>query len=169
VNSLAFVLLKDTVSTEMLFTGALNGNVIDSDLFIHELFKGVLLPVQVIQLRIKGEGYVYYLMTLFSFTAANKVITYRESVIRMLLFKTNQLEAVPGVEWGDFEFSLDEGVEESVRRLFSIIRPVGRQDVVRKRTHTSGRISITRLILDTGAFWLRFRRTADSSTLRTEE
>jgi hypothetical protein len=60
VNSLAFVSLKDTVSTDRLFTGALNGNVKNPDLYVHELFKGVLLTAQVIKLRIKCEGYVCY-------------------------------------------------------------------------------------------------------------
>jgi hypothetical protein len=52
------VLLKDTASTDSyLPVRALNGNVKNPDLFIHELFKDVLLTAQVIQLGIKGEGY----------------------------------------------------------------------------------------------------------------
>jgi len=104
-----------------LFNCALNCNVKNPDLFIHGLFKGVLLTAQVIQLRIKGEGYVCYSTTLLNFTghsAANKVITYQESVIRTLLLVTNQLLGVHSVEWDDFELGVGKDLEESVRRLF---------------------------------------------------
>jgi hypothetical protein len=123
MNSLAIISLKDTVSTNRLFTGVLSGNVKNPDLFIYELFKGVLLTAQVIQLRIKCEGYVCYSTTLFNFTghlAAKKVITYQESMIRILLLVTNQLVGLHIVEWGDFELSVGKNLEESVRRLFQL-------------------------------------------------
>lgn len=81
----------------------------------------MLLTAQVIQLRIKGEGYVCYSTTLFNFTghlAAKKVITYQESVIRMLLLVTYQLVGVHSVERDDFELSVGKDLEGSFRKLF---------------------------------------------------
>ena len=83
----------------------------------------MLLTAQVIQLRIKGEGYVCYSTTLFNFTghsAANKVITYQESVIRMLLLVTNQWVGVHSVKRDGFKLSVGKDLEESVRRPFQL-------------------------------------------------
>jgi len=80
----SFCLIEGHWINWQLFTCILNGNVKNTVLFIHGLFKGVLLTAQVIQLRIKDEDYVCYSTTLFSFTGhsvANKVLTYQESVV----------------------------------------------------------------------------------------
>jgi hypothetical protein len=96
----------------------------------------------------------------------NKVITYQESVIRMLLLVTNQFVGVHSVEWDDFELSVGKDLEESVCRLFqlSVLADVGcskEENAHLKQNINNAVVSRNRRFLFTSQLYWRFLETVD--------